>query len=128
CSRRSTRSPKRARRLGRFRQGHGCRLGQERPEALALEQAPPDRARPVEAELREDLAAVLGPPVRARTELRSEACAERVITVGAVEHTANDELRRDRAVPPVLLQAEDDVPAAERAQPVELTALAERDP
>ena len=39
----------------------------------------------------------------------------------------DDELRRDRAVPVVLLEPERDVEAPDRAKPVDLRALAERD-
>src|SRR5439155_15533569 len=46
---------------------------------------------------------------------------------GRIEHAANDELRRDRAVPVVRLEAEDDVVPSGPPVPVELRTQPERD-
>src|SRR5204863_176896 len=56
-----------------------------------------------------------------------EALAEFEVALGRVEDAADDELRRDRAVPTILLQAERDVVAAHTAEAVEVRAEAERD-
>src|SRR5580765_1236221 len=59
--------------------------------------------------------------------LLAQPARELVVAIVRVEHAANDELRRDGAVPTVLLEAEDDVVAADSAETVELRALPERD-
>ena len=53
--------------------------------------------------------------------------AARSYAVGRVEEPPHDELRRDGAVPAVLLQPEDEVVARLAPEPVELRAEAERD-
>ena len=70
------------------------------------------------------------PPASTRlagAPLRGEPVAQLVEAVGRVEDAAHDELRRDDAVPAVLLQPERDVVALLAPEAVELAAHAERD-
>ena len=64
-----------------------------------------------EPELGEDAARLRRPGVLARPPLVGEPGAELVVGVRRVEHAPDDELRRDRAVPAVLLEPEGDVEA-----------------
>src|SRR5262249_59998144 len=59
--------------------------------------------------------------------LIGEPPAQLLVALGGVEDPPHDELRRDGAVPPVLLQPERDVVTPGTAEPVELTAESERD-
>src|SRR2546423_6643544 len=68
-----------------------------------------------------------GPRVSACTPLRREPFAQLLVALGGVEDPPYDELRRDGAVPAVLLQPERDVVAPRAAEAVELAAEPERD-
>ena len=100
------------------------RLGQQRAERLRLERVTLGASR-LDLELVEDRlrlrVAPLGLP------LRSQPAVQLLEAVVGVEDTAHDELRRDRSVPVVLLQAERDVVTAHAPEAVELRALAECD-
>ena len=62
-----------------------------------------------------------------RRQSSASVARELLVALRRVEDAPHDELRRDRAVPVVLLEAERDVEATRRAQPVELRALPEGD-
>src|SRR4029453_12795223 len=59
--------------------------------------------------------------------LLREAFAQLQVAVRRIEDAPNDELRRGRPVPRVLLEPEGDVVAADAPEPVELRAEAEGD-
>ena len=111
--------------LGR---GRERRLVEQAAERLRLEQAPPPRAVARQLELREDRARRRAStrPRRARHSLR-EPAAQLLVALGRVEDPAHDELRRDGAVPAVLLRAGTRRRSARAAEAVDLRAAAERD-
>src|SRR5262249_33642119 len=74
----------------------------------------------VEDRLRLGIAAAVCKP------LRTQPFVELVEAIVGIEDATHDELRRDRAVPMVLLQAEGDVVPSDTAGTVELGSLAER--
>src|SRR6185312_58128 len=92
---------------------------EQRPERLRLEELAP-RAAGGDAELGEDLPRLGRPRLLPFTPEAGEPVAQLVVAVGAVEHPADDELRRHGAVPPVLLEAEDEVVPRVALQAVEL--------
>src|SRR5258708_9364889 len=108
--------------LSRARQRRG--LSEQLAEPLRLEQAATHAAAAerelVEDRLRDGIARLFAP-------LRAQPGRELAVAIVAVEDAADDELRRDRPVPAVLLQPERDVPAADAAQTVDVRAHAERD-
>src|SRR5579862_9215533 len=100
-------------------------LFEQPPECRRLEQAaPPALGQP---ELGEDRTRFVAPPHLPTAPLLGEPRAQLVEALGSVEDSAHDELRCDRPVPAVLLQAERDVVAAEPPEAVELRAAPERD-
>src|SRR5215208_5624482 len=99
-------------------------LREQRPKRLGLEQAPP-RSGVRQAELLEDRPRV-GAPAAAPPLVR-EARPQLRVAVGRLEDPPDDELRRHRAVPLVLLQPERDVPERIAAVAVEAAAEAEGD-
>src|SRR5579885_2659109 len=80
-----------------------------------------------ELELLEHGAGLRAPPALAAPPLPGEPRAELGVALVRGEDPADDELRRDRPVPAVLLQAEGDVVAADAPEAVELRPEAERD-
>src|SRR4051812_18140252 len=104
--------------------GERRRVVEQPAERVPLEQAPAACARH-ELELGEHRARVGAPPGVAALPLVAEPAAQLVEALARVEDAAHDELRRDGAVPPVLLQAERDVVAARPPEAVELAAGAE---
>src|SRR6185503_15954948 len=109
---------------GRSRSALERRLLEQRSEARGLEEAA-RVAVAVEPELGEDLRGDRVTLVLA--ELVDEPRAQALVGVVRVEDPAHDELRRDRSVPVVRLEAERDVEAAFRSEAVELAAEPERD-
>src|SRR5215831_20753476 len=86
----------------------------------------PARTAGLDVELVEDpLCQRLAAPVR--RPLQAQPLVQLVEPVVRIEHSAHDELRRDRPVPPVLLQPERYVVATDPAKAVELRPLPERD-
>src|SRR3954467_12266116 len=118
---RSARRPQFSSRLGGARE---LGLGQQRDEALGLEQMPP-RASLGETELGEDRGRLRVAALLAPLGLQPLALGE-VALVG-VEDEAHVQLRRDRAVPLVGLELEGEVVAADAAQAVQLPAEPEGD-
>src|SRR2546426_4611917 len=107
--------------LSRLRQSN--RLVEQRSEALRLEQAAAHTVG--ELELVEDLLG--GGLARLGRPFLPEPRTELAVTIGRLEHAPDDELRRDRSVPPVLLEAEGDIEAPLAARPVEVGAEPEGD-
>src|SRR5579862_3105755 len=95
------------------------------PEGRRLEQASPGSVS--QLELAEDLPRLLCPGVFAGAPLLREPVAQLVETLGGVEDAAHDELGRDDAVPPVILEPHGEVVAPFAQEPVELRTQAERD-
>ena len=81
----------------------------DRPERSRLEQLPPGAL--ARAELGEDAARIGRPGVLPGPPEIRKPRSQLLVGSGRVEHAAHDELRRDRAVPAVLLQPERDVEA-----------------
>src|SRR5439155_25731180 len=100
-------------------------LGQERQEALGLKQVALPAT--VEGKLLEDRGRRCVTPVGLFPPFGLQPLAQLRVAVVAVEDLANVQLRRDGAVPLVLLESEGDVIAADVAKPVELGAEAEGD-
>src|SRR5206468_3260316 len=112
------------RRRGHLRRAEECRLGQQRAERLGLERMPL-RASLVHLELVEDLLCLrfagLCLPLGAQPRI------ELVEAIVGVEDATDDELRRHRSVPVILLQAERNVITSLAPVAVELGSLPKRD-
>src|SRR5947208_33756 len=91
--------------------------GEEGAERGRFEQVPPATLR--ELELREDRCRVGVALCVAELELRHEPRPQLLVALVGVEDALDDELRRHRPVPGVLLRAEGDVVAQLAAEAVE---------
>src|SRR5439155_20284425 len=100
-------------------------LLEQRPERRRLEQAPLRAV--AKLELVEDRAPLCRPRRLAGTPLLREPVPQLLEPVGGVEDPPDDELRRHRAVPAVLLEPERHVVATLPAKTIEVAAHAEGD-
>ena len=114
-------------RLTVTRRAASAASSEKRSERLRLEELAAARVLCVERKLTEDAPRLRSPGrLAARARAPRSARSQLLVALGRVEDPPDDELRCDRAVPVVLLQAERDVEQADREQPIELRALTER--
>src|SRR5438270_595023 len=129
CSMKAEPARRAPRRRGRRpRRARESRLAREqRPEALRLEQMPTPEPRRLDLELGEDRGRLAVALVGRLAVFRDEPVAQLFEPRLGGEDPPHDELRRDSAVPAVLLEPERDVPTAVTPVAVELGPRAERD-